>query len=168
MAIMLFGSRQGFWRGSMRWCSPCCRTSWRTCAPIAPICAWRCGRAGAGHWIQQERPDETNAALLDIPRRAHIAADEPRFSPRSACPRHFASPYAPDDEGLAGALLAGARLAPEREARIDAEARHLVGAIRASVSGIGGIEALLREYSLTTPEGLALMVLAEGPAARAR
>ena len=63
---------------------------------------------------------------------------------------------------LRGALLAGARLAPEREARIDAGARHLVGAIRASVGGIGGIEALLREYSLTTPEGLALMVLAEG------
>ncbi len=74
----------------------------------------------------------------------------------------FRPAFAPDDGVLAGALLAGARLAPEREARIDAQARYLVEAIRASVGGIGGIEALLREYSLTTPEGLALMVLAEG------
>ena len=74
----------------------------------------------------------------------------------------FRPSFAPDDAVIAGALLAGARLAPDREARIDVQARHLVEAIRASASGIGGIEALLREYSLTTPEGLALMVLAEG------
>ena len=63
---------------------------------------------------------------------------------------------------LAEQFLRTATLAPAREARIDAEARRLVTAIRASASGIGGIEALLREYSLSTPEGLALMVLAEG------
>ena len=74
----------------------------------------------------------------------------------------FRPPYASDDAVLAGEFLATATLSPEREARIDAEARRLIGAIRASVSGIGGIEALLREYSLSTPEGLALMVLAEG------
>ena len=71
-------------------------------------------------------------------------------------------PYAPDDATLAHAFLRDATLAPAREARIDAEARRLITAIRASASGIGGIEALLREYSLSTPEGLALMVLAEG------
>ncbi len=74
----------------------------------------------------------------------------------------FHAPYAPDDAVLAGQFLQGATLAPAREARIDVEARRLVTAIRASASGIGGIEALLREYSLSTPEGLALMVLAEG------
>jgi len=77
-------------------------------------------------------------------------------------PPPFRAPYAPDDALLAAGFLANATLAPAREARIDAEARRLIGAIRESASGIGGIEALLREYSLSTPEGLALMVLAEG------
>ena len=74
----------------------------------------------------------------------------------------FCAPYAPDDAVLAAQFLAGATLDGMREARIDAEARRLIDAIRASAAGIGGIEALLREYSLSTPEGLALMVLAEG------
>ena len=74
----------------------------------------------------------------------------------------FRPPYAPDDTTLARSLLDAAPLSPEREARVDTEARALIGAIRGRAGGIGGIEALLREYSLTTPEGLALMVLAEG------
>jgi RHH-type proline utilization regulon transcriptional repressor/proline dehydrogenase/delta 1-pyrroline-5-carboxylate dehydrogenase len=74
----------------------------------------------------------------------------------------FRPPYAPDDAALAEQFLARASLPAAREARVDAEATRLIGAIRASASGIGGIEALLREYSLSTPEGLALMVLAEG------
>jgi RHH-type proline utilization regulon transcriptional repressor/proline dehydrogenase/delta 1-pyrroline-5-carboxylate dehydrogenase len=74
----------------------------------------------------------------------------------------FSAPYAPDDGRLAEQFLAHATLAPAREMRIDNEARRLITAIRASAAGIGGIEALLREYSLSTPEGLALMVLAEG------
>ena len=74
----------------------------------------------------------------------------------------FRPPYSPDDAVLARGFLATASLTPEREARIDEEATRLIGAIRASAAGIGGIEALLREYALSTPEGLALMVLAEG------
>ncbi len=77
-------------------------------------------------------------------------------------PAPFRPPYAPDDAHLAEKFLAVATLSPAREARIDTEAKRLIGAIRDSTSGIGGIEALLREYSLSTPEGLALMVLAEG------
>jgi RHH-type transcriptional regulator, proline utilization regulon repressor / proline dehydrogenase / delta 1-pyrroline-5-carboxylate dehydrogenase len=45
--------------------------------------------------------------------------------------------------------------------QIDAEATALIEAIRAKSGGIGGIEDILREYSLSTKEGLALMVLAE-------
>jgi RHH-type proline utilization regulon transcriptional repressor/proline dehydrogenase/delta 1-pyrroline-5-carboxylate dehydrogenase len=74
----------------------------------------------------------------------------------------FRPDYAPDDSTLARALLAAAPLSPDREARVDAEARRLITAIRGRAGGIGGVESLLREYSLTTPEGLALMVLAEG------
>ncbi len=58
-------------------------------------------------------------------------------------------------------MLSAARLSPSGEARIDAEATALIEAIRAKSGGIGGIEDVLREYSLSTKEGLALMVLAE-------
>jgi RHH-type proline utilization regulon transcriptional repressor/proline dehydrogenase/delta 1-pyrroline-5-carboxylate dehydrogenase len=73
----------------------------------------------------------------------------------------FDAPYAEDDAAIAARLLASARLAPAREGRVDALARDLVGAIRAHRGGLGGVEEVLREYSLSTKEGLALMVLAE-------
>ena len=71
------------------------------------------------------------------------------------------APYAPPDEGIARVLLASANRSPEAEARIDARARRLVAAIRARSGGLGGIEDFLHAYSLSTKEGLALMVLAE-------
>src|SRR5262249_40020303 len=70
-------------------------------------------------------------------------------------------PYALADEESAGPLLAGAERDAEAERRIDREATHLVEAIRAKTGALGGIEDFLREYSLSTKEGLALMVLAE-------
>jgi RHH-type transcriptional regulator, proline utilization regulon repressor / proline dehydrogenase / delta 1-pyrroline-5-carboxylate dehydrogenase len=73
----------------------------------------------------------------------------------------FRAAYAPPDEDLAAAFLEAAPLPPDAEARIDAQAGALVGAIRARAGGIGGVEDFLREYSLSTKEGLALMVLAE-------
>jgi RHH-type transcriptional regulator, proline utilization regulon repressor / proline dehydrogenase / delta 1-pyrroline-5-carboxylate dehydrogenase len=78
----------------------------------------------------------------------------------SLLPR-FDAPYAEADEAIATRLLAGAALPAAAEARIDDRARALIGAIRAKSGGLGGIEDFLREYSLTTKEGLALMVLAE-------
>src|SRR5215475_5226523 len=73
----------------------------------------------------------------------------------------FRAPYAPPDEDLAAVFLKAAPLPPGMEARIDARAGALVGAIRAHAGGMGGVEDFLREYSLSTKEGLALMVLAE-------
>ena len=73
----------------------------------------------------------------------------------------FVAPYAPDDEAIAADFLARAARAAAAEARIDARATRLVEAIRAESGGLGGIEDFLREYSLATNEGLALMVLAE-------
>jgi RHH-type transcriptional regulator, proline utilization regulon repressor / proline dehydrogenase / delta 1-pyrroline-5-carboxylate dehydrogenase len=73
----------------------------------------------------------------------------------------FMADYAPPDEQMAERLLAEARGAPEAERRIDARAARLIHAIRARASGLGGVEDFLREYSLSTKEGLALMVLAE-------
>jgi len=71
------------------------------------------------------------------------------------------APFAPPDEELAAALLAGAAREARAERRIDARARGLVEAIRAKTGGLGGIEDFLHAYSLSTKEGLALMVLAE-------
>src|SRR5499433_2929073 len=73
----------------------------------------------------------------------------------------FRAPYAPPDEDLAAAFLKAAPLPPDAEIRVDARAGALVRAIRAHAGGVGGVEDFLREYSLSTKEGLALMVLAE-------
>ncbi len=73
----------------------------------------------------------------------------------------FRAPFAEADEAIAGVLLGNAALGNEAEARIDARARGLIDAIRANSGGLGGVEEVLREYRLTTKEGLALMILAE-------
>ena len=73
----------------------------------------------------------------------------------------FRARYAPADEDVAAGLLAQADRPNEAEARIDARATRLVGAIRASIGGLGGVEDFLHAYALSTKEGLALMVLAE-------
>ncbi len=73
----------------------------------------------------------------------------------------FGAPYAPDDVAAACVLLDGMPIPPERIAAIETRARDLIEAIRAHGGGFGGVEEMLREYSLSTREGLALMVLAE-------
>ena len=73
----------------------------------------------------------------------------------------FRAPFAPPDEGLAAGLLADSARDDAAEARIDARAKRLVEAIRTKAGGLGGIEEFLHAYSLSTKEGLALMVLAE-------
>ncbi|HEY6992575.1 MAG TPA: bifunctional proline dehydrogenase/L-glutamate gamma-semialdehyde dehydrogenase PutA [Xanthobacteraceae bacterium] len=73
----------------------------------------------------------------------------------------FAAPYAPPDEVIAASLMAQASRPAEAERRIDGYACHLIEGIRARAGGLGGIEDFLHAYSLSTKEGLALMVLAE-------
>ncbi|MEA2877897.1 MAG: RHH-type transcriptional regulator, proline utilization regulon repressor / proline dehydrogenase [Hyphomicrobiales bacterium] len=84
-----------------------------------------------------------------------------RLSSQSHVLPGFSAPYAAPDEELAAALLATAPREAAAEARIDKRATRLVEAIRQKSGGLGGIEDFLQEYSLSTPEGLALMVLAE-------
>jgi RHH-type proline utilization regulon transcriptional repressor/proline dehydrogenase/delta 1-pyrroline-5-carboxylate dehydrogenase len=73
----------------------------------------------------------------------------------------FKAPYAPDDRAVAARLLATSGLSAEQEARIDHTATRLIEAIRADGDRLGGVEDMLREFALSTKEGLALMVLAE-------
>jgi RHH-type proline utilization regulon transcriptional repressor/proline dehydrogenase/delta 1-pyrroline-5-carboxylate dehydrogenase len=76
-------------------------------------------------------------------------------------PPPLRAPYAPPDEEIATRLLSTVPRAAAAEARIDARATRLIEGIRARTGGLGGIEDFLHAYSLSTKEGLALMVLAE-------
>ncbi|HEY0419177.1 MAG TPA: proline dehydrogenase family protein, partial [Acetobacteraceae bacterium] len=73
----------------------------------------------------------------------------------------FHADYAPDDTGLAHELLARAALPAEVERRTSELARRLIQAIRARAGSFGDVDDIMREYALSTREGLALMVLAE-------
>src|SRR5689334_9384852 len=73
----------------------------------------------------------------------------------------FTAPYAPPDEAIAPALMVAAMRPAAAERRIDAYATRLIEGIRSNAGGLGGIEDYLHAYSLSTKEGLALMVLAE-------
>src|SRR6201994_3324659 len=73
----------------------------------------------------------------------------------------FTAPYAPDDGAIAGRLLAMASLSAAQDKRIDRTATRLIDAIRTNDDRLGGVEDMLREFALSTKEGLALMVLAE-------
>ncbi len=70
----------------------------------------------------------------------------------------FNAPYAEDDDAIAARLLTASGA---RQPGIESTARRLIGAIRKQSGGLGGVEELLREFSLSTKEGVALMVLAE-------
>ena len=73
----------------------------------------------------------------------------------------FSAPYAPDDRLIAARLLQIAPSDAAQEGRIDRTATQLIEAIRANDDPLGGVEDMLREFALSTKEGLALMVLAE-------
>ena len=79
--------------------------------------------------------------------------DQPPFPP-------FSAPYAPDDRKIVAGLLQTARLEQAGEQRVDHTATRLIEAIRANDDPLGGVEDMLREFALSTKEGLALMVLA--------
>ena len=66
------------------------------------------------------------------------------------------------DEGEAvRRILAAAELPAEARDRIAERARALVTAVRRERLGKGGIDAFLHEYALSSPEGVALLCLAE-------
>jgi RHH-type proline utilization regulon transcriptional repressor/proline dehydrogenase/delta 1-pyrroline-5-carboxylate dehydrogenase len=73
----------------------------------------------------------------------------------------FRAPYAGSDEKIARRNLAAAPRAADAERRIDGCATRLIEGIRSRAGGLGGVEDFLHAYSLSTKEGLALMVLAE-------
>src|SRR6266550_5403140 len=82
-------------------------------------------------------------------------------SRKSADSGAFDAPYATPDESLAALLIVDSAQSDAADKRIDARATRLIEGIRAHAGGLGGVEDFLHAYSLSTKEGLALMVLAE-------
>jgi len=72
----------------------------------------------------------------------------------------FRAPYAPPDEEIARRLLA-APPNPRLRAQTQELARELLNVVRGARSAVGGVEDFLREFSLSSREGLAVMALAE-------
>jgi RHH-type proline utilization regulon transcriptional repressor/proline dehydrogenase/delta 1-pyrroline-5-carboxylate dehydrogenase len=79
----------------------------------------------------------------------------------ASSPAPFKAPYAPDDRVIAARLLQSAGLSAAQDERIDRTGARLIEAIRSNDDPLGGVEDMLREFALSTKEGLALMVLAE-------
>ena len=86
------------------------------------------------------------------------AAPFPPPSPRRAAIR--ASCRIGEGEAVAR-ILAAAELPAEMRDRIADQARALVTTVRRERLGKGGIDAFLHEYALSSPEGVALLCLAE-------
>ncbi|MEP3046726.1 MAG: bifunctional proline dehydrogenase/L-glutamate gamma-semialdehyde dehydrogenase PutA [Roseibium sp.] len=73
----------------------------------------------------------------------------------------FRATYAQEDKPLVEALLKEATGDPVVEKLIDQRARGYIEDMRSVQVGLGGVEDFMREFGLTTREGLAMMVLAE-------
>ncbi|AJY48042.1 bifunctional proline dehydrogenase/L-glutamate gamma-semialdehyde dehydrogenase PutA [Martelella endophytica] len=74
----------------------------------------------------------------------------------------FSAPFGGDDDRLIKGMIGRLAALKLDDATIDAEARDMIGAIRDdSNASVGSVEDFMREYGLSTREGLALMVLAE-------
>jgi RHH-type proline utilization regulon transcriptional repressor/proline dehydrogenase/delta 1-pyrroline-5-carboxylate dehydrogenase len=90
---------------------------------------------------------------------------EPATTLASATPaelrRAVAAAYRTDETAAVARILTTAALPAEISARISRVAGDLVAEARRRRAGKGGIDALLHEYALSTPEGVALMCLAE-------
>src|SRR6266853_2067087 len=117
-------------------------------------------RRSPGLLIRQMHEPLSRLMSAEAPKRPMISDAD--ISPLDAhTQREFHAPYAPPDEAIAADLLDRARRPAEAERRIDRYAGRLIAGIRARTGGLGGIEDFLHAYSLSTKEGLALMVLAE-------
>lgn len=85
------------------------------------------------------------------------AAQPPLVPDGDALARH----YLEDESDAVRFLLERARLPESATAAIRRDARTLVDAIRSNRSRVGGLDAFLGEYDLSSSEGIVLMCLAE-------
>ncbi|HKM60855.1 MAG TPA: L-glutamate gamma-semialdehyde dehydrogenase [Acidisphaera sp.] len=75
--------------------------------------------------------------------------------------RRIAEATRADEAASVQALIPEAQLSPDATARVAATAGRLIARVRTERSGASGVDALMREFSLSSQEGVALMCLAE-------
>jgi len=88
-----------------------------------------------------------------------IFAEEP--TPSDTLRAEIRARYRLDETAAVETILDEAELPGDLRARIEARARDLVAKVRASRKRLGGIDAFLHEYGLSSQEGVILMCLAE-------
>src|SRR6202140_5323106 len=81
--------------------------------------------------------------------------------PQSALRARVGAAHRQGEEDAVRATLAAAELPADARDRVALTARRLVEAVRRERLGKGGLDAFLQEYALSSPEGVALMCLAE-------
>src|SRR4029077_15270844 len=69
--------------------------------------------------------------------------------------------YLANEDAIVAERIAKARLTPSESQQTQVSASRLVARIRAGAGKNGGVDAFMREYALTSEEGVALMCLAE-------
>ncbi|MFQ5993540.1 MAG: bifunctional proline dehydrogenase/L-glutamate gamma-semialdehyde dehydrogenase PutA [Acidiferrobacterales bacterium] len=87
-----------------------------------------------------------------------FAQEPPAQNPLRAA---ISAAYLADEGKCVEALLAQARLSPEAQTHIAELARRLVMAVRQKADSLGGLDAFMHEYDLSSEEGVVLMCLAE-------
>ena len=85
------------------------------------------------------------------------SAGEGELPPRDEIAAHFLS----DETRLVGGLIERAVFTEDERRRTSDLARTLVEATRVGISKHGGVDAFMREYGLSSDEGVILMCLAE-------
>jgi len=83
--------------------------------------------------------------------------DQPVTPPRD----RLRESYLRDESEAVAALVDEARLAPDAVARVQLRARSLVEKVRARQKAVAGMQSFLREYDLSSQEGVLLMCVAE-------
>ena len=73
----------------------------------------------------------------------------------------ISSVYLANEDSIVDQRIAQATLSPTEAAATQKMATELVARIRKDTSGNGGVDAFMREYALSSEEGVALMCLAE-------
>jgi RHH-type transcriptional regulator, proline utilization regulon repressor / proline dehydrogenase / delta 1-pyrroline-5-carboxylate dehydrogenase len=87
-----------------------------------------------------------------------FAAEPPKVGPLRAAIRESCRL---DETEAVAHIRAAAEIQADMRDRIADNARRLVAAVRRERQGKGGIDAFLHEYALSSPEGVALLCLAE-------
>jgi RHH-type proline utilization regulon transcriptional repressor/proline dehydrogenase/delta 1-pyrroline-5-carboxylate dehydrogenase len=83
--------------------------------------------------------------------------DHPVSTPRA----RMRASYLRDEAEALAALAGEARLAPEAALRVQERARELVQKVRSRQQAVAGMQSFLREYDLSSQEGVLLMCVAE-------